>query len=841
MDLGFFIRKPLLGIAVIVTVSVILSVIPRFLLGPPITPVSILTPVFVSSAIGAVALYMTRRYVRQRESLVELTALFDLSSGSLGVAIDQVRSPGEGDERISEQTCRFFGVEAGAGATFTDLLDRIVTEDRAQFMQGNVEFFDAAVQEGETLETEVEFRRRVSEAEVRWTSALRLLSRKNGQRVRFVIYKDIQARKEDESKLRAIADNRAENLVTVSHEIRTPLNAILGLTDLLLQTRLNKTQRDHADKIHTAADTLEALIQNMLDLRRLDSGQLAVEAEPFDTDAFLQKLAALHMDSAEQKGLRYLVDISPNLPRCISSDQRMLLQIISNLLRNAVKFTEKGMVMLSASQRNAAAQSGLRRTELIIEVSDTGLGIEPSEQESIFDPYNRGVARNSLEGAGLGLALVRRFTDALGGKLELVSESGVGSKFSVSVPVEVVDADPLVETDLLAQLKSLRVIVVERRRLIGSHLRSVLSPHVKSVEVVDDVEAAALMLAKAEFDLVLLGYVQSESQAEQFKADLLRNTLLTPKVTAVSKISNIRSELFSVLDAVFVEPFTLRQFAQFVVQGREAGTDAKTPSLRTPLRSGALLKHLRILVAEDNEINQRVISEQLRSQGVQLQLVNNGREAIEALLRDRYDLILMDIEMPVMDGLTAAERIKSQSGWRNLPIIAVSAGITASQKARAQEAGMSGFVGKPYKFDELYDAIERALSAAQSYELQDDLFEPASAPVTEEQTYEELDLELAQEFWPTSESLVENLRLFVEKYPVADQLFTSQDPQTNAKLAHTLKGAAGFLGMTVYSTNLSEFNKALLEGSATDEMLSDICQQHRRVIDEVGQFLSFYE
>ncbi len=811
----------------------------ELMLGVRLNLRSILAPFIASCFISAITYFALIKFRLQKDNFAEMLTVINLSSSTLGIAFDRINTSGDERELISEQSATFFGFKYITKPTFADLIERIEPDDRYNFYQKNVEFYESPVNSGEVLIQRVEFRRICDNDTSRWTRASMVLSLQNGRRIKFVIYEDIQSLKENESRLKKVAENRAENLVTVSHEIRTPLNAIVGLTDLLSQSRLSKTQRDYTEKIQTAADTLEAMIRNMLDLRQLDSGQLQVEAESFDTESLFDQLTILHMESAKSKGLRYITDISSNLPKTIVSDQQMLLQIVSNLMRNAMKFTEKGMVMLSASHRGGDVDTGLSHAELIIEVSDTGVGIAPDQQSLIFQPFNRGVARNALEGAGMGLSLVSRFVETLGGKVELVSRPGIGSKFSVIVPVKVVDTDPIIDRESIIGLESLRVLIVERRGIISSHLKSVLSPFVKLIEVVDSHKSAMPLLGSSEFDLVLFGYVQSSSQAKEIKNEIVAQTSFMPKVFLISEAIDLDPDLYTVFDAVIFEPFTLKQLVRSLDQNKIEFSDNKQESWRSDLLFERVLKHLNILVAEDNEINQRVFFEQLRRYGAKVSLASNGREALAALQKGTYDLVLMDIEMPVMDGLTAAERIRSQSEWRALPIIAITAGITASQKSRARAAGMNEFIGKPYRFDDLYAAIERVLLAAPVKSIQAGLFDELDViSDAGEHDVSELDVSLAQDYWPSSESFIENLELFVEKYPTADEVFTSEDPEILAKSAHSLKGAAGFLGMERYSANLSEFHKSLVNGSVSDVMLSDICQQHNRVIEEACLFLS---
>lgn len=836
-------KYPSLLVLSIVGVSVSLTVKLKLLTGSEIDTATIIVPLIVATLASVLSIQFSRKYVEKSKALASQGELFDQVAESLDFAVDVINDPNNPRERLGAQVHRFLGETTDVQLVFADLLDRIHPDDLATFSNENDRFFSSGFDNDGVFTAGLECRIHRTNNEYRWTRVDRVMQVKQGERLCYVQYSDVQEQIQRRDKLALLAADRADNLVTVSHEIRTPLNAILGLTDLMLATRLTKTQNEYLTKIHGAADALETLVRNLLDLRRLDSGQLKVEPETVVTEDLLDNLVLMHQAVAENSGLRFLVDFSPNLPKRITTDGQMLEQIVNNLLRNAIKFTSEGMVMLSAGFTEQSDTGGV----LLIEVSDTGRGIDSHRVDSIFMPFQRGNAENRVEGAGLGLALVKRFCDLLQGEVALTSEVGVGSKFSIRIPVTRLDAHAVIDRVRLEAMSNLKVLLIERRGLSASHICSVIGSWVERVDTVRDLSEALVYLEKTETDVVLVGHVFGLDELEQFVDNCNRQVLAGLKLVAIAKLETMTSRLFSLVAGVVVDPFSLKQFVGIISSENmcEDPLQSSGHSLAAGVNALTLLKNVRVLVAEDNEINQQVISEHLKQHGARVTLVDNGQQAIDALKKSDYDLILMDIEMPVLDGFEASERIKAEPGWKHIPIIAVSAGVTASQKERANLVGMRGFVGKPYKIQELLDTIEavlvdRDLAPAQT-ELGFDEAPVGAVSTPEPVKFIEFDFEEASDYWPTDESLIASLRLFVEKYPAAQDLFDNKRDEQPEKLAHTLKGAAGFLGMVRYSKRLNELNLAFKNNTATDDMISDIRAQHTRVLAEVRSFLSMLE
>lgn len=825
------IKYPLLFVGFITTFSVLMNILLTISFGGRIDFLAFFLPLSVSATISSLSLAFVKSYVNSAEALATQSMLIDIASRSLNFAVDTIAEPGQREVDPCPEVKRLLGVNPESNLSYDDLVNRVHPSDREKFITTKQSFFSQPFNELESKTERFDCRMLFNTVGYRWVGITWVFTASHGQVNRFVQYTEIEEQKLLKMQLEQLAADRADNLLTVSHEIRTPLNAIVGLSDLLLSTRLTKTQAAYLSKLTTAADTLEILVRNLLDLRRLESGQYRVERTVTNMGDFLSRLVSFHQPVAENKNLSFLINFSPELPRSMETDSLMLEQIVNNLLRNAVKFTSDGDVMLSVRFSKGTASQG----ELIIEVTDTGSGILESDKELIFQQFERSKSANSIEGAGLGLAIVKRFCDLLHGEITLSSQFGVGSKFTVKIPVTVVDSRPIVDSNELASLSNFKVLLIEPRETIASHINLVLTPWVNLVQTAKELDEAIDLLASTRFDAVLFGNLFSKAEIEHF-ADACNTQIQDGCRLLVIPKKGMSPEQLNLKASVIDSAFNLQQFVTLLNSKTDISLaeTSQSPSFPSPLSK------LRVLVAEDNEINQQVLSENLKWHGAEVTMVFNGQQAIDKLSREEFDLILMDIEMPVLDGIEACKRIKAEPRFANIPIIAVSAGVTAAQKERVIEVGMQGFLEKPFKIRNLLATIvpvlsKREIEAAQIDSGFNELTLASATPQTS--TAMEFDIEQALEFWPNIESLIENLQLFVNTYPEADDLFRNKSNDDAAKLAHTLKGSASFLGLTHYSMRLGELYLALNSNSATLDMIADAETQHFSVLRDIRSFL----
>ncbi|UTH73881.1 PAS domain S-box protein [Chromobacterium sp. IIBBL 290-4] len=684
--------------------------------------------------------------------------------------------------------------------------------------------FGAALASGDELEHEAKFRIIHPDGAIRHIQAAARIERAaDGSALRMTgINVDVTDRLEFETAMleaKRLAEEasmaKGRFLANMSHEIRTPMNAVLGMLQLLRNTSLETRQADYAAKAHLAAQSLLGLLNDILDYSKIEAGKLQLDPHPFELEEWMRSLAVVLSGTLGEKDVELLFEIAPTLPRRLLGDSLRLQQILINLAGNAIKFTPQGYVIIRLEERGRTEEDITIR----FSVSDTGIGISREQAERIFDGFAQAEASTTRRfgGTGLGLAISKKLTEMMGGALQLESEPGRGSCFWFDLRLKS-ESDARISPKGGDNDVDLRILVVDDNSIAGEAMRHTIESMGWHADYAPNGLAAIDEISRAikqgqPYDIALMDWRMPDLDGLSTAQAIQESCIPAPIVIMITAFGREKlTEASQADNPPFVDfltkPVTPQQIFDTIQSARQVRISPEHVPPAPPQPSGRL-EGLKILVVEDNALNRQVACELFQSEGAAVALADGGLSGVRQATADEadFDLIVMDVQMPDIDGMEATRRIRAQARHADVPILAITANASPADRAQCLESGMNEHVGKPIDINEVVPIIQSLTGIAPP------IARPAPKPAPAQEAggqIEPIDRILAR-FNHKPEFYRKTLAHFEpECRQLLDELRSRMPSGTVQELAatlHTIKGVAattGALGLSAQAASLEK-------------------------------------